>query len=73
MASLSPRELELAQLVAAGYTNAEIASTLQISRQTVKNHLQAAYTKLGVHNRVLLSYKVRDLKSKESSKSKFVK
>jgi DNA-binding CsgD family transcriptional regulator len=58
MAELSPRQLELARLVADGYTNAEIASKLQLSRQTVKNHVRAAYEKLGVHNRVLLSLKM---------------
>ena len=69
MVNLSPRQLELAELVADGYTNTEIASKLRLSRQTVKNHVQAAYAKLGVHNRVLLGRKVAELKYKKLRKS----
>lgn len=55
MNCLTPRELELARLVAGGYSNKEISTSLRIAPQTVKNHLHAVYTKLGITNRVELT------------------
>jgi len=52
---LSPRESELARLVATGCTNQEIAARLSIRRQTVKNHVSSIFKKLSVHNRVQLT------------------
>lgn len=49
--SLSTREIEVLQLVAAGATNGEIAARLHISDATVKSHLVHIYTKLGVSSR----------------------
>jgi DNA-binding NarL/FixJ family response regulator len=49
--SLTPREIGILQLVAAGATNSEIAAQLWITRQTVKFHLSNIYRKLGVSNR----------------------
>jgi len=49
---LSPRELEVARLVAQGRTNAEVAAELFIAAGTVKNHLAGIQQKLGVRNRV---------------------
>jgi len=49
---LSEREEEVAQAVARGFTNAEIASELYISLGTVKTHLASLMRKLGVRNRV---------------------
>lgn len=49
--SLTPREIGILQLVAAGATNSEIAAQLWITRQTVKFHLSNIYRKLGVGNR----------------------
>ena len=48
---LSPRELEVLQLVAAGLTNQQIASRLFLSLHTVKAHTRNIYGKLGVHSR----------------------
>ena len=48
---LTARELEIVQLVAHGYTNAQIAERLCVTKWTVKFHLVNAYRKLGVSNR----------------------
>ena len=58
MRTLSPRQLELARLVAAGYSNTEIAQKLGISRQTVKNHVRAVFAKLNAHNRVQVALRI---------------
>jgi DNA-binding NarL/FixJ family response regulator len=49
---LTPRELEVAGLVAQGLTNAEIAAELVVSAGTVKTHVANVQRKLGVRNRV---------------------
>jgi DNA-binding NarL/FixJ family response regulator len=49
---LSPREIEILQLVARGMGNAQIAAELSISPRTAKNHLSNVLTKLGMTNRV---------------------
>lgn len=48
---LSPRELEVLELVAAGRSNKEIATQLDISNQTVKNHVSSILRKLAVNDR----------------------
>lgn len=48
---LSPRELQVLELVAAGRTNKEIALLLDISNQTVKNHVSSILRKLAVNDR----------------------
>jgi DNA-binding NarL/FixJ family response regulator len=48
---LSERELEVLQLVSAGASNSEIASSLHISQATVKSHLIHIFGKLGVTDR----------------------
>ena len=48
---LSSREMEILQYVARGFSNKEIASNLNISRQTVKNHMTAILRKLLVEDR----------------------
>ena len=50
-AGLTNRELEIVGLAAHGYTNAQIAERLWVTRWTVKYHLTNAYKKLGVTNR----------------------
>jgi DNA-binding NarL/FixJ family response regulator len=48
---LTPRELEVLRLVAAGKSNREISALLVISEHTVARHLQNIFTKLGVSSR----------------------
>jgi len=49
---LSRREIEVLRLLAAGFSNHEIADRLTIAESTVKMHLKHLYGKLDVHNRV---------------------
>lgn len=51
LASLTRREREVLQLLAAGLGQAEIAAKLVISQKTVSGHIQRVLTKLGVHSR----------------------
>jgi DNA-binding CsgD family transcriptional regulator/tetratricopeptide (TPR) repeat protein len=48
---LSPRELEVLQLVAEGLSNREIAERLVLSERTVVNHVSHIFEKTGVENR----------------------
>jgi len=48
---LSPREMEILVYITKGYSNKEIAYTLGISRQTVKNHMTSILRKLAVNDR----------------------
>lgn len=49
--SLSSREIEVLELVAAGHANTAIAARLFISETTVKSHLSHIFAKLGVTSR----------------------
>ena len=49
-AALTPAEQEFLRLRAQGLTSGEIGARVHRSEQTVKNHVQRAYDKLGVRN-----------------------
>lgn len=49
---LSPRELEIAEYVAQGHSNKVIGGKLNLSDNTVRNHLANIMQKLNFHNRV---------------------
>ncbi len=49
--SLSPREMDILNLVSSGATNREIASTLYLSETTVKRGVRSIFDKLGVRDR----------------------
>lgn len=53
-ASLSDREMQIIELVAAGLTNEKIAEELEISKRTVDNHISNILDKTGADNRVAL-------------------
>jgi DNA-binding CsgD family transcriptional regulator len=53
--ALSDREREVAELVASGATNPEIAARLFLSRKTVEHHVSNALAKLGLHSRTELA------------------
>jgi DNA-binding CsgD family transcriptional regulator len=48
---LSPQELQIAQLAAAGLSNREIGQRLYLSHRTVGSHLYRIYPKLGITSR----------------------
>ena len=49
---LSPREMEIMELISKSMTNEEIADKLFISSKTVKTHLRNIFMKAGIRNRV---------------------
>ncbi len=58
--ALTPREREVAQLIAKGYTNSQIAERLTLSLNTVKTHRLHIYQKLELHDRAgLVRYALR--------------
>lgn len=50
--SLSARELEVLNALAAGHGTTEIARTLQLSEHTVRNHVRNVLAKLGAHTKL---------------------
>jgi DNA-binding CsgD family transcriptional regulator len=61
---LSPSEQRVANLVAEGRTNAEVAAALYLAERTVASHLTHVYSKLGVRSRTELARKLADFASK---------
>jgi len=57
---LSPRELEVAELLAIGHTNAEVASILHLSVRTIEHHRSHVFHKLGVRSRAGLVRTLQD-------------
>lgn len=58
---LSLREVEVADLVATGQSNADIAATLKITERTVRAHLSSIFEKLQVNDRLKLALKVHGI------------
>ena len=58
---LTERELEVLHLVAAGWTDQEIADKLVITVRTVKKHVENIQGKLGVNNRTQAAVRAREL------------
>ena len=49
---LTARQREILELIASGLSTAEIAKTLTISTETVRNHLRSVFNGLNVHTRL---------------------
>jgi DNA-binding NarL/FixJ family response regulator len=49
---LTPRQFEVLQLIAGGAGTADIADLLQLSRDTVRNHVQAVLRRLEAKSRI---------------------
>lgn len=58
---LSPRETMVMQLIAAGYSNKEIAARLVVEITTVKSHIKKIFEKLGVSGRYRAIARAREL------------
>lgn len=50
-ALLTPRETEVLELIARGYSYAEIARLQSVTKHTVQSHIKNLYSKLAVHSR----------------------
>ncbi len=60
LCELTDRDREIAQAVAEGKANAAIAAELYLSVATVKSHVSAVLSKLGLDNRVQIALLVQD-------------
>jgi DNA-binding CsgD family transcriptional regulator len=58
--SLSPREMEIAKMVARGYPNKTIAAELDISHWTVGTHIRRIFDKAGVASRAEMVAKLME-------------
>ena len=64
LSNLTPREREVAEALADGLTNAEIATQLFLSLPTVKSHVSNILSKLGADNRVQAALVVHDARGR---------
>lgn len=60
---LTPREFAIAQLLAEGHSNQEMARLLGVSIHTTRRHVEHILMKLGVHSRAAVGAKVRDIET----------
>lgn len=59
--TLSEKEIEIAKMLAQGFTNKQIASALYISGGTVKNYVSSIYSKIGISDRTAAAIYIRNL------------
>ncbi len=59
--NLSEREVEIATMIADGFTNRQIASALKLSDGTARNYISTIYLKLGVDGRAEAAEKIKKL------------
>jgi len=60
--TITPKELEVLELVAQGKTNSDIAKILHIAEVTVKKHISSMFKKLSVKDRLSLALYFKDFK-----------
>ena len=58
---LTERETEILRLMAGGYSNKEIANSLDVAEGTVKNHVSNILSKMGVRDRTRAVLKALEL------------
>lgn len=58
---LSPREIEVLQLIESGLSNSEIADKLVVAQSTVKTHINSIYGKLGAKSRTDALHRAKEL------------
>ena len=52
---LTPKERQITQLIASGYTTANICAHLEIQESTARSHIKAIFRKTGTHSRAELT------------------
>ena len=67
LVALTPRELEVLQLISSGVTNKEAARRLHVSVHAIKFHLTEIYRRLGVSNRTEAAMTYQRLAGSNSS------
>lgn len=67
VSSLTPRERQVAEAVADGDSNKDVARRLSITERTVKAHLSTIFDKLAVRDRLQLSLKIIALRKSGSA------
>lgn len=67
---LTPREIEVINMIYQGLSNIEIADKLIVSTRTAKAHMHNIYKKLNVNGRwQLMAERIRELERENESKS----
>ena len=59
-AHLTPREAQVAELIADGLTNGQIAARLRMAERTADAHVEHIRNKLGLHNRAQIAVWAHD-------------
>lgn len=72
MPALTQRQLQVLELVAVGFSNAQIARRLWLAESTVKQHLRATYKILGVSNRAQAAVVFRRRQPRRDNAEQFV-
>jgi DNA-binding NarL/FixJ family response regulator len=67
---LSTRELEVLEALCRGKTNLDIATVLDISPFTVKNHVQRIFRKIGVTNRTQAAARYAEAMRQQEARAK---
>jgi DNA-binding NarL/FixJ family response regulator len=66
---LSRREQQLTRMIGEGLTNKEIASQLNLSEQTIKNHVHRMLRKVGAKDRLMIVERWREVRSADYASS----